>query len=131
MTRVRETIPGKIRIDTHDNKTPGQQVLHHIGSGGSIPMNVGKTGTEPTTLRHTEEKERLLKRLDKSHGNYNIHHPRWRLLKTLWSFSKYRDFSKSEVKRWRDLYKNTSKQQRKVRTRLLIQDRDRIRSNVM
>ena len=92
-----------------------QQVLPGIVSGVDVAVNVGVVGGEATTPRHTEEKERLLNRLDKSHGNYNVHHPRWRLLKTLWGFSKYRDFSKSEVKRWRDLYKNTSKQQKKVR----------------
>ena len=95
-------------------KTLAQQVLDSITSGDGIPINLGEAGVEPTTLRHIEEKERGLARLDKSHGNYNVHHPRWRLMKTLWSFSKYRDFSKAEVKRWRDMYKHTSKQQKKV-----------------
>lgn len=76
--------------------------------------------TEPVTLRHLEEKERLLDRLAKSHGSFDVHHPRWRLLQTLWSFAKYRDFSKSEVQRWRDLYESTSKQQKEVSKQLSV-----------
>lgn len=90
-----------------------QQFLPELAVGVQVPI-IGEVQTEPTTLRHLEEKERLLDRLDKSRGTYNVHHPRWRLLRTLWSFSKYRDFSKADVQRWRDMYKSTSKQQKDV-----------------
>ncbi len=75
---------------------------------------MGEVQTEPVTLRHLKEKERLLGRLAKSHGSYDINHPRFRLLKALWGFSKYREFSRSEVKRWRDMYKHVSNQQKAV-----------------
>ncbi|RYP42099.1 hypothetical protein DL767_000464 [Monosporascus sp. MG133] len=84
-------------------------------AGGALDIEadvLGIVGTEPSTLRHREEKERLLGRLSKKSGNWNLHHPRWRLLKTLWGFSKYRDFSYAEVNRWRDMYKKVTKQQK-------------------
>ncbi|RYP51010.1 hypothetical protein DL768_003594 [Monosporascus sp. mg162] len=85
------------------------------GGGLNIEADIlGIVGTEPSTLRHREEKERLLERLGKKNGNWNLHHPRWRLLKTLWGFSKYRDFSYAEVNRWRDMYKKVTKQQKAI-----------------
>ncbi|RYP82279.1 hypothetical protein DL770_005617 [Monosporascus sp. CRB-9-2] len=99
-----------------------QPQLHRDGQGGEYNLAggglnieadiLGIVRTEPSTLRHREEKERLLGRLDKKSGNWNLHHPRWRLLKTLWGFSKYRDFSYAEVNRWRDMYKKVTKQQK-------------------
>ncbi|KAL7626452.1 hypothetical protein AAE478_003224 [Parahypoxylon ruwenzoriense] len=90
------------------------QVQHDFQAGitSADMSNIGVTGGEPDTQRHREEKEQLLKRLNKSHGTYNVHHPRWRLLKTIYSFRRYRDTHKAEVKRWRNLHKQVSNKQR-------------------
>jgi hypothetical protein len=76
--------------------------------------------------RHRQEKAHLLKRMDRKNGKWNSSHPRYRLLEALYSYSKYRDGNIAELDRWRNLYKNVGKQQKKVsyfiipRTQLLM-----------
>jgi hypothetical protein len=76
--------------------------------------------------RHRQEKAHLLKRMHRKNGKWNSSHPRHRLLEALFSYSKYRDSNIAELDRWRNLYKNVGKQQKKVsyfiipRTQLLM-----------
>jgi hypothetical protein len=68
-----------------------------------------------TSQRHIDEKERLLKRLDKSTGKWNNHHPRYRLLDAMHGFVRYYDRQNEEIERLKGLYKKVSKPQKKVR----------------
>lgn len=65
--------------------------------------------------RHVEEKGRLLKRLNKSTGKWNNHHPRHRLLDAMHGFVRYYDRQNEEIERLKGLYKKVSKPQKKVR----------------
>ena len=64
--------------------------------------------------RNVEEKERLLKRLSKSTGKWNNHHPRHRLLDALHGFERYFERQNEELDRLKGLYKKASKPQKKV-----------------
>jgi hypothetical protein len=64
--------------------------------------------------RHRQEKAHLIKRMDRNHGKWGSSHPRFRLLEALFSYSKYRDTNMVELDRWRGLYKNVGKQQKKA-----------------
>jgi hypothetical protein len=99
---------------TNSHTQATEQTLRVQDAGvGDLPAVVS-VATEPSTPRHVQEKQQLLLRLEKSSGTYNMHHARSRLLKALWSFRKYRDSSKAEVNRWRDMYKKITKQQKAV-----------------
>lgn len=65
--------------------------------------------------RHRHEKAHLMKRMDPIHGKWSSTHPRYRLLEALFGFMKYRERNMAELDRWRKLYKNVGKQQKKVR----------------
>ncbi|KAL2206854.1 N2227-domain-containing protein [Sarocladium strictum] len=67
-----------------------------------------------TSQRHIDEKERLLKRLDKSTGKWNNHHPRHRLLDAMHGFVRYYDRQNEEIERLKGLYKKVSKPQKKL-----------------
>lgn len=64
--------------------------------------------------RHRQEKAHLMKRMSRKHGKWNTAHPRYRLLEALYGFTKYRERNMVEVGRWRSLYSNVSKAQKKV-----------------
>lgn len=64
--------------------------------------------------RSVEEKERLLKRLSKSTGKWNNHHPRHRLLDALHGFERYFERQNEELDRLKGLYKKATKPQKKV-----------------
>ncbi|KAK0388834.1 hypothetical protein NLU13_5077 [Sarocladium strictum] len=66
------------------------------------------------TPRHADEKERLLKRLSKSSGKWNNHHPRHRLLDALHGFTRYYARQNEEIERLRGLYKKVTKSQKKL-----------------
>ncbi|KAK2765115.1 hypothetical protein FQN54_008814 [Arachnomyces sp. PD_36] len=66
------------------------------------------------STRHSEEKARLLKRLNKTNGNYNSKHPRHRLLTALHGFYRYRQRSLDELNRIKDLYGHAPKAHKKL-----------------
>lgn len=81
------------------------------------PLNIGSMSTERfDSPRHRQEKAHLMKRMSRSHGKWTTSHPRHRLLEALRGFSKYREVNMAELDRWRNLYKNVGKKQKKVRT---------------
>jgi len=65
--------------------------------------------------RHRQEKAQLMERMDRKQGNWGTSHPRYRLLESLFGFTRYRDRSMDELDRWRRLYKNVGKKQKRVR----------------
>ncbi|OHE93431.1 hypothetical protein CORC01_11296 [Colletotrichum orchidophilum] len=67
-----------------------------------------------TSPRHDQEKKSLMKRMSKSHGKWDITHPRHRLLNTLVGFERYKARQMAELNRWKGLYKHVSKTQRAV-----------------
>lgn len=75
-------------------------------------MPASNTQTSP---RHRQEKVHLMKRMDRKSGKWTTNHPRYRLLEALWAYTRYGECQMAELDRWRSLYKNTSKTQRKVR----------------
>jgi hypothetical protein len=80
------------------------------------PLQMGAMAPSATEdfTRHRQEKERLMKRMDRKQGNWGTSHPRYRLMEALLGFSKYRVRSEAELDRWRDLYKNVRKKQKRV-----------------
>jgi hypothetical protein len=80
------------------------------------PMQMGAMPPKEVydSPRHRQEKAHLMKRMDRKHGKWGSSHPRFRLLEALFSYSKYRDSNMAELDRWRGLYKNVGKQQKKA-----------------
>jgi hypothetical protein len=64
--------------------------------------------------RHQKEEAHLMKRMNRKNGKWNSSHPRYRLLEALFSYSKYRDTNMAELDRWRSLYRNVGKKQKKA-----------------
>ena len=79
------------------------QNLLHMGSMAAVE-----------SPRHRQEKAHLMKRMSRKHGTWNTVHPRYRLLEALYGFSKYRERNMAELNRWRSLYSNVGKEQKKV-----------------
>ncbi|KAH7381214.1 N2227-like protein-domain-containing protein [Phaeosphaeria sp. MPI-PUGE-AT-0046c] len=80
------------------------------------PMNFG-TMPEHNAMasaRHRQERAHLVKRMDRKHGKWTSSHPRYRLLESLYGYSKYRDTNMAELDRVRGLYKNVGKAQKKT-----------------
>ncbi|KAF2008930.1 N2227-domain-containing protein [Aaosphaeria arxii CBS 175.79] len=80
------------------------------GFNAQDPLQYGSMNPPP---RHQRELENLQTRLSKTTGTYNQFHPRYRLLDALWSYSSYQTLNLAELNRWRSLYKNMGKKQRK------------------
>jgi hypothetical protein len=80
------------------------------------PMQMGAmiAANVPDSPRHRREKAHLMKRMSRKHGTWGPSHPRYRLLEALSGFKNYRARSMTELERWRDLYKNVGKKQKKV-----------------
>ncbi|OAL44678.1 N2227-domain-containing protein [Pyrenochaeta sp. DS3sAY3a] len=76
---------------------------------GSMPSN-----DLQDSPRHRQEKAHLMKRMDSKHGKWSSTHPRYRLLEALFGFTKYRERNMAELDRWRKLYKNVGKKQKKT-----------------
>ncbi|KAJ5339963.1 hypothetical protein N7452_006691 [Penicillium brevicompactum] len=71
------------------------------------------TNHEIAPLIHGPEKHaRLLQTLDRSSGKWDSSHPRHRLLAALYGFASYENGSRSDINRWKDLYKKVPKRQR-------------------
>lgn len=66
--------------------------------------------------RHRHEKAHLMKRMSRKNGKWGSSHPRYRLLEALTAYAKYRDTNMAELERWKGLYKNVGKQQKKAST---------------
>jgi hypothetical protein len=77
------------------------------------PLQMGSMATIDSP-RHRHEKAHLMKRMSRKHGTWNTVHPRYRLLEALYGFSKYRERNLAELNRWRSMYSNVSKAQKKV-----------------
>jgi hypothetical protein len=98
-------------------KQPVEAPYHQDGiHTAQDPLQMGamlpnEAGASP---RHRQEKAHLMKRMDRKSGKWGTIHPRYRLLEALFSFSKYRESSMVELDRWRSLYKNIGKKQKKV-----------------
>jgi hypothetical protein len=92
--------------------TYAQDELHiaqdSMQMGAMIAANV------PDSPRHRQEKAHLMKRMSRKHGRWGPSHPRHRLLEALSGFKNYRARSMADLERWRDLYENVGKKQKKV-----------------
>jgi hypothetical protein len=88
-----------------------QDVQDPLQMGAMLPQ---KAANSP---RHRQELAHLMNRMERKHGNWGSNHPRHRLLEALLGFSKYRERSMAELDRWRDLYKNVGRKQKRVSTR--------------
>lgn len=86
-------------------------------NNAQVPLAMGSmtTGDAHDSPRHRQEKAHLMKRMDSKHGKWSATHPRYRLLEALFGFTKYRERNMAELERWRNLYKNVGKKQKKVR----------------
>ncbi|KAL2131936.1 hypothetical protein VTI74DRAFT_4418 [Chaetomium olivicolor] len=73
----------------------------------------------PDTTRHLREKQRLLQRMDRSHGTWNEHHPRHRLLEAFRGFSAYAEAQNAELGRLKTLYSHTSRKQKALLERVV------------
>lgn len=85
-------------------------------AGLPVVAAVVDTGPDGSVdARHAEEKARLLRRLDKTHGEaWDTNHPRARLLDALYAYSRYGERTRADLARWRALYGNVPAQQRFV-----------------
>ena len=85
----------------------------HDNNAGQDPLQMGAMAPSESP-RHRQEKARLLKRMERKHGKWNTVHPRYRLLEALYGFSRYRERNMAELDRWRSMYGNVGKAQKKV-----------------
>ncbi|KAL8343485.1 hypothetical protein RB598_004704 [Gaeumannomyces tritici] len=91
----------------------------HLPDPGALPaisaVLDADHDTQNSSARHAEEKTRLLRRLDKTHGEaWDTTHPRARLLDALHAYSRYGERTRADLARWRALYGNVPAQQRLV-----------------
>ena len=85
----------------------------HDNSAAQDPLQMGAMAPSESP-RHRQEKAHLLKRMERKHGKWNTVHPRYRLLEALYGFSRYRERNMAELDRWRSMYGNVGKAQKKV-----------------
>jgi hypothetical protein len=76
--------------------------------GAMLPREVA------SSLRHRQEVAHLMTRMDREHGTWGTSHLRHRLLEAMFAFSRYRERNMAELDRWRDLYTNVGKKQKRV-----------------
>ncbi|KAF2825472.1 N2227-domain-containing protein [Ophiobolus disseminans] len=89
------------------------------------PLQMGamlSSGMEDFT-RYRQEKVHLLKRMNQKQGNWGTSHPRYRLMEALFGFTKYRERSMAELDRWRGLYKNVGKKQKRTLEHVMDYDK--------
>ncbi|KAF2995370.1 hypothetical protein E8E13_003527 [Curvularia kusanoi] len=80
------------------------------------PLQMGSMDASGSP-RHRQEKALLMERLDPKSGTWNKHHPRYRLLEALYGFTEYQERSMVELNKWRTLYTNVGKAQKKILAR--------------
>jgi hypothetical protein len=90
-----------------------QVFIDEAGLPAQDPMQVGSM-PPPESPRQRQEKAHLMKRMNRKSGKWTPTHPRYRLLETLYSFSRYRERNLAELERWRDMYGNVKSKQRQV-----------------
>lgn len=64
--------------------------------------------------RYAEERERLLRRLDRKYGKWQDKHPRWKLLEALHGFDHYSEIIGAEIDRFEGLYHHVPKRHKQV-----------------
>ncbi|SPO01496.1 related to putative trehalase [Cephalotrichum gorgonifer] len=116
-------LASKVAPDTENDATklvPVEDVLVEI-PGVDPPVEVHQVfltvqdlATRKESPRHTQEKNVLLGRLDRGHGTWGPNHPRHRLLDSLYGFQNYFDRNMEDLNRLKKLYKNVSRQQKKL-----------------
>lgn len=89
-------------------------IAQNICQPQTNPLIAEHSTCPPDEIRSIEEKQRLLARLSRSKGTWEARHPRYRLLEALRGFLKHHELVSKDVDRWRNLYRNVPKQQRKV-----------------
>lgn len=109
---IRRTMyPGNMQL-TPRHSQPGS--LHE----GIIPLD--QISGAPNTPAHVEAKKKLDKSMARGWGNWNVHHPRHRLLDALYGYSRYYERQKAELDRLEGLYKHVSKAQKSVSNPILL-----------
>ncbi|KAH3966909.1 hypothetical protein HBH51_141690 [Parastagonospora nodorum] len=85
------------------------------------PMQMGAmpASNADSSPRHRQEKAHLMKRMSRKHGSWGTSHPRYRLFEALWGFSRCRDRNVAELEKWRRLYQNVGKKQKKTLERVV------------
>ena len=86
----------------------------NANDAAQYPLQMGSMAPSKSP-RHRQEKALLMKRMSCKHGTWNTVHPRYRLLEALYGFTKYRERQLAELNRWRSMYSNVGKTQKKVR----------------
>lgn len=88
----------------------------YVANGDNVVQNLQQIGSMPASEspRHRQEKALLMKRIDRKTGKWGTTHPRYRLLEALYGFTRYQERNMAELNRWRTMYTNVNKQQKKV-----------------
>jgi hypothetical protein len=103
-----------VSTGTPNIATTLEDVVYNNNADDAVnPLQMGSMATFDSP-RHRQEKAHLMKRMSRKHGTWNTVHPRYRLLEALYGFSKYRERNLAELNRWRSMYSNVSKAQKKV-----------------
>jgi hypothetical protein len=104
-----------------DGFTPiiGTVYAHDALGAAEDPLQMGSMSPMDTcdSPRHRQEKAHLMKRMGRKNGKWTLSHPRYRLLEALYGYRIYCDQNLAELNRWRSLYKNVGKKQKKVMRR--------------
>ncbi|CBF84632.1 uncharacterized protein ANIA_11151 [Aspergillus nidulans FGSC A4] len=101
---------------------PWEEASQVIVSNVTLDSNPVSNSSVPSidhNTRQNTEYVRLQSRLDRTSGTWGASHPRHRLLMALYGFSRYKERSSAEVKRWRDLYKHVPKSQKQLVERVI------------
>ncbi|KAF1850096.1 N2227-domain-containing protein [Cucurbitaria berberidis CBS 394.84] len=80
------------------------------------PLSIGSMPPSEAfdSARHRQEKAHLMKRMDRKNGKWGTSHPRYRLLEALFGFNNYTERNMVELGRWRSLYNNVGKKQKRI-----------------
>ena len=89
-------------------------IASHIYEIRSTTIFSKQATCDPQEMRQMQENERLLGSLNRDKGMWERRHPRYRLLDALHGYLSHYDLVSKDVNRWRSMYQNIPKQQRKV-----------------
>ncbi|CAG7566342.1 unnamed protein product [Fusarium equiseti] len=93
---------------------PGNTQLTPRHSQPDTFVSLDQISGAPNTPAHVEAKKKLDKSMARGWGNWNVHHPRHRLLDALYGYSRYYERQKAELDRLQGLYKHVSKAQKSL-----------------
>ncbi|PHH64445.1 hypothetical protein CDD81_4520 [Ophiocordyceps australis] len=93
--------------DTMSQVVPGVFTEVH-----QLLVTLQQNQSQLVSLRHKEEKARLMASLDQSKGPWTETHARYRLLSALHAFTRYEERQRAELARLRKLHKGVSKAQK-------------------